>query len=571
MNEADSGLAVVSAVEFRSSPFLREPAGLLLCVLATAIVTLPIWFARFAPLHDFPFHVARMSILNDLVHGGPFTRFYEVNSFLVPNLGMDLIVLALEQVCSVETACRIFLILTIFLMISGKHFLHRTLFRTNGLAVPIAALLAYNSIFTLGFVNYLLGVGLVPWAAGAFVRLQSRAVAVQLAMGVLMSLLLMLTHLAAFGLFAIVVAGLELQAVLTTMRTSRAAGAARLAWSATPFVVVIGLFLLVSPTAGAPTDGPGLAPDGINLSSLVAILGQKLWILRRFLAGGEDMLLDYASIAMAVVIAVILFIVTNARIARPAVLAIILLCVAFMTAPSFLLSATYLDMRLPVAIVFVAAGCIHFAADSARARARLILFLLGLVLLRSAVLAKDWAGYDAVERQFTDAYACLPRGSVLFVARPPSHDIGLWSGFWQPPIKHIASLASVTDGVFVPQTYARAGQQPIRVRRDFENIYTFQTPNPIRVADTAELHRTIQDIRVLMQGRSASPEDGGDWQVYLMLLEPDLLGSPAIAEAPMIADQRLFSIYRLDAGGAKAAGSRCDTPASFEGSLQHVR
>jgi hypothetical protein len=89
MNEADGRLAVVSAVEFRSSPFLREPAGrgLLPCVLATAIVTLPLWLARFAPLHDFPFHLARRSILNDLVHGGPFTRFYEVNSFLVQRFG----------------------------------------------------------------------------------------------------------------------------------------------------------------------------------------------------------------------------------------------------------------------------------------------------------------------------------------------------------------------------------------------------------------------------------------------------------------------------------------------------
>ena len=531
-----------------------DRTGLSLCVLATAIVTLPVWFARFAPLHDFPFHVARMFILNDLMHGGAFTRFYEVNSFFLPNVGMDLVILALGQVISVEMACRIFIVLMIFLMISGANFLHRTMFQTSGLAVPIAALLAYNSIFTLGFVNYLMGIGLVLWGVGIFIRVQSYSLAARLALGLLIGLVLVFTHLAAFGVYAIIVAGLELQEALPMLRTAPSVAVTRLIWSAMPLVVIIGLFFLVSPTAGASTDWAAAGHVDFSMASVVSYLRSKPWMLRRFLEGVEDPTLDQVSIVLAVVIVATLFAVTKVRIARQAALALALLCLAFVLAPSETFSAMYLNMRLPIAIAFVAAGCVYFATGTSRTQVLLVVALLGIVALRSAVVTRDWIGYDAVERQFIDAYACLSRGSVLFVARPPI--IGLWSGYWRPPIKHIASLATATDGVFVPQTWADPAQQPIRVRRDFDDVYTFQSPNPIAIADVAALHAAIRDIRALMQHHGAGP-------VYLMLLEPGPLDHPSVNEAPRIVDSDLFSIYQLDPGAAGTPPARaCPADAS---------
>ena len=549
-----------------AATLMRDRTGLLLSALATAIVTLPVWFVRFAPLHDFPFHVARMFILNDLVHGGAFTRFYEVNSLVIPNLGMDLVVLALEQVFSIETACRIFIVLMIFLMISGADFLHRTLFRTSGLAVPIAALLAYNSIFVLGFMNYLLGVALVPWAAGIFIRVRSWPALPRLALGLVLGLVLFLAHLVAFGLYAIIVAGLELQAVWPILRTAPRAAAARLAWSAMPFVVIVALFFLFSPTAGAPTDRPpGSQFDG-SLAWIVGTLKYKLWLLRRFLVGGQNLLLDYATAGLAIVIAAVLFMVTRVRIARQAMLALGLLCLAFLLAPSFLLSATYLDMRLPIAIALVAAGCVHFAAGTARMQMRLMVLLFGLVVLRSAVLTRDWIGYDAVQRQFTDAFACLPSDSVLFVARPPGTGMGLWSGYWQPPIKQIASLASVTHGIFVPQTAANPAQQSIRLRPYVEEMYAFQNkPGPLPVANVAALHATIGAIRALMQRSGAAPTRGGAWVVYLMLLETRGLDDPVVEEAPRVFHNGLFSIYRLIPDAQGGGADACAMSATAEG------
>lgn len=562
---------MLSILNRGAATLVRDRAGLLLSAVATAIVTLPVWFVRFAPLHDFPFHVARMSILNDLVHGGAFARFYEVNSFMVPNLGMDLVVLALEQVFSIETACRLFIVMMIFLMISGADFLHRTLFRTSGLAVPIAALLAYNSIFTLGFMNYLLGVALVPWAAGIFIRVRSWPAVPRLVFGLLLGVVLFFTHLVAFALFGIIVAGLELQAVLPMLRTSWRAAAARLAWSALPFVIIVAWFVLFSPTAGAPTDRPAGSEFDGSLAWIVAFLKYKLWILRRFLAGGQNLLLDYATAGLAIVITALLLVVTRVRVARQAVLALALLGLAFLLAPSFLLSATYLDMRLPVAIAFVAAGCVHFAAGTARTQMRLMVLLFGLVALRSAVLTRDWIGYDAVQRQFTDAFACLPGDSILFVARPPRTEVGLWSGYWQPLIKHIASLASVTNGIFVPETFAHPTQQPIRLRPKFEAIYAFQTAGPLPVANVAALHATIGAIRALMQQVGPAPTGNGAWVVYLLLLEPRGLDDPVVEEAPRIIHNNLFSIYQLIPGAPIGGAGGSVASATAEGGPALVR
>ena len=309
---------------------------------------------------------------------------------------------------STAAACRIFIVLTVFLLISGGAFLHRTWFGTIGLAAPLTAFLSYNSVFTAGFLSYLFGIALVPWAVAAFIRLRARPLPVRLALGLAAGLLLMLAHLAAFALYAIIIAGLELQATYPLARTAPRAAVARLAWAALPLLLVVAALLLVSPIAHAPLGLPlaGGHP-GLGLGSLMADLRYKVWILRRFLAGNEDLPLDYASIATAAVIALVLPALTRVRIAWPAALAMLLLGLAFVVAPDLTLGGAYLATRLPVPIAFFAVSCVCFAAPSARAQTRLVLLLFAITALHAAVVARDWGRYDGVERQFTSAFRRL--------------------------------------------------------------------------------------------------------------------------------------------------------------------
>lgn len=533
-------------------------SGLLLSVVATFLATAPLWWVEFAPLHDLPFHAARILLLRDALSGGFFTQFYELNTLFLPNVGMDLVALGLFQALSLPDAVRAFLVVLVFVMISGANALHRTLFGTNGLSVPIAALLSYNAIFVLGFLNYLLGVGLLVWSVALFLRMRGRPAALRFALGLLLGLVLIFTHLVAFVLYGLVVAGLELQAAARMLRAAGRARAAvmRLLVSGLPLVLILGLFVALSPTAGASSPPPATG----NLFGVFSFdLGRKLWILKRTLAGGQNAALDFASVAIAGVLLVLLLLLCRVRFAWEAAVPFVLLGLAYLVAPDLLMGAAYLDLRLPVGILFLAAGCVHFAPRTDRMRLGLTVLLLVVVTLRSGVLTRDWLRYEVVQKEFVQAYACLPRGSVLFVARPRMTVNAIWQGHWEPPIKHIASLASVTDGVFVPQTFADPTQQPIRVRPELRAIYAFQSPNPIVAESVATLEATVAEIRRLV----AAARPGQDaWPTYLLLLEPGLIGHPTLGGTTRIADRNLFSLYRLDTAGEGAAAPGPACPAA---------
>ena len=291
--------------------FLETHRGLVLCVIATVIVAAPLAFIRFAPLHDYPFHLARMAILRDLASGGELSRYYEFGSFLIPNVGMDVIVLALSQVLPVETAAAAFVGLTLFVSISGAAYLQRSLFRSNDFTPFIAALLTYNSIFTLGFLNYLFGIGLMLWCVAFFIRLRGRSPLVRFGWGCLAGLALLFAHLAAFGLYTVIVAGLELQANWMLLRRAPLTAAVRLVLSALPLLLIVGLFYALSPTAGQTSS-----LISFEASSVFEFLRNKFWLLRQTLAGHENVRLDLADTALAVVMVVLACIFAKPHLAK---------------------------------------------------------------------------------------------------------------------------------------------------------------------------------------------------------------------------------------------------------------
>src|SRR5438067_2086882 len=113
---------------------------------------LPIAVAHNMPLHDYPFHIARMDILSLYQPGGTLSSYYSIYSYLLPNVGMDLIIQALAKVLPVELAGRVFLALTIAVQLSGCMQLHRALYRQTSNWPLAAALVVFNWIFLFAFI-----------------------------------------------------------------------------------------------------------------------------------------------------------------------------------------------------------------------------------------------------------------------------------------------------------------------------------------------------------------------------------------------------------------------------------
>ncbi len=142
--------------------------------IATIIICLlcifPILVVQNPPLHDYPFHIARMYILTHWHGSAALQDHYTIGSFILPNAAMDIVVPLLSHVMPLETAGRVFLALALLLQVTGCVALHRSLHGRYSLWPLVSSLFVFNWIFVFGFTNYLFGIGLVLWSASTLVR-----------------------------------------------------------------------------------------------------------------------------------------------------------------------------------------------------------------------------------------------------------------------------------------------------------------------------------------------------------------------------------------------------------------
>jgi hypothetical protein len=87
-------------------------------VLLAAASFLPVLLTPIPAMVDYPNHLARMYILSDSA-GANANPYYAVAWALYPNLAMDLLVPRMAQLFSVETATRLFLLVSQFLIVGG--------------------------------------------------------------------------------------------------------------------------------------------------------------------------------------------------------------------------------------------------------------------------------------------------------------------------------------------------------------------------------------------------------------------------------------------------------------------
>lgn len=328
-----------------------------------------------------------------------------------------------------------FIGLTPALQLSGCMALHRVLHGRYGLWPLVAGLFPCNWIFLFGLLSYLFGVGLLLWATAVWIGLAAGSgTGAKLLWGTALSLALFFSHLIAFGLFALIVAGYETQ------------------------------------------------------RALPMLCRQCVQALRYLLVGAS------------------IFVVP-----------VILLAVCFLATPHELFGGWGADTRIPLVIVLVLIACVRPVLRDRRWKTVSVAVLGGALLVQSALRSYDWLGYDAVIGEFRTAFGALPANSVLLIASetdmPSFQDINL--RLWQPPLPHVATLAVLEGGgIFVPDTFAQVGQQPITVTAPYSAIYRCQSNKPFKATTTEALQGFITHAqRLLAEAGSTDP-------VFVLLLYP---------------------------------------------------
>lgn len=479
----------------------------LVLILVVAATVAPVAAVRFVPLNDYPFHLARVVILAGL-EGSGFDRFYEPGHWLLPNIAMDAFVLGIAGWLSPEIAARLFVGFTLVVQILGVAALHAAAHGRRALWPLVSAVVLFHGFFAYGFLNYLFGVGLAFLAAAGWMRAREAPWLLLLPLGFAVSVLLMLCHMAAFGLFAVLVACIELEATRRHARTHARTGggtgrtadllasARRLAVRASPLLAALLLFFVISPTRDDALVGfanyPGHLPSKLLWRPLFSLASPTVELDVLLALGGLGVV-GWAWWS------------GRLRVAAPLgwAVAALLLCVLLL--PKAALGSDFADTRLVPVALLVAIAAVDIgaprraAATTARVHALVAVAILALVGARAAAQTATWVAWEqelhAIVQDFT---VIAPGGIVFAVIVGPSPRLApgsqASSPAWRPSVKHVASYASLHADVFVPMTFIDPHKQPLRIAPRYRDLKAFQGNNPLRVDTAAELAGVIAAI-----------------------------------------------------------------------------
>lgn len=491
-------------VQVRTTVWVALVAISLLCVY-------PILVTQNPPLHDYPFHLARMYILAHWDTSPLLQQHYTLSSFMLPNIAMDIIVPVLAHMMPVEMAGRLFLASIVVLQISGCVMLYRSIHGHYSLWPLVSAFFVFNWIFVFGFLNYLFGIGLLLWATAIWIALPRRSLPLNILCGMVLATVLFFCHMIVVGLFAVIVAGWELGRAVQNWSSNRRRVLVELAAGASIFIVPAILYV-ASSTAQA---------SGATSHKLGNVIRLPLIFARILLSA--DWTLDIILLATIVTFLALVMSVGRTIVARSMYLVISFLVITYIVIPHEMSGGWGVDSRIAVLIIFMVIASIQPTFNLFWSRI-VVCVLFASLVVRSVLLTHEWHKYDEVYTSFRQAFTMLPPDSTLFVATedgiPSLQDIDLY--LWQPPLEHVATLA-VFDNVFVPQTWAKFGQQPIVIKPQYRALYDFQSNRPLRLATKDELHSVLQ------RAHEIAP------MAYLLVLYPrthkvDLPQSALVAE-----------------------------------------
>ncbi len=438
----------------------------LLAAGAACLLVAPLFVVEIPPLLDYPDHLAKMWVLA-FGSGDPVvSRVYATHWSVIGNLGAELAMPPLLPVVPLYWAGKLFLALALLLPWLGVIALNRATLGGRS-AWPLAScLVAYNSLFLLGFMNFLMGTGLAMLGAAGWIAWRDRRPALVIGLAVPGAAALFFVHLFGVALFGLLVGAQELVRLVGS--PPRWPAAAHVIRRALPLAAVFAIPAGLVVASGLPgVDAPA------QYLSLKLKLGE--------LAG--PFLEYYQAPDRLVALAVIGFVAAcvvlrRAAVSRPVALAAAVLLLVWPAVPHVYKTTGYVSARLPIML-----GFLLFAGFAPRLPPRLGAALGTLAALafvaRMAVVTQVWHGHQADLAQLRQAIAPIgPGAQVLAADVPMAEVIPLWqdghrswmTAAYQKTYYHLAALLLPERHAFWPRLFTGLGKQPVVVRPGFESV-----------------------------------------------------------------------------------------------------
>ncbi len=438
----------------------RRSAWFVLLALLCAALLAPLLITDVPPLLDYPNHLARLVLLaagpDDPLLGRVFTPHWSI----IPNLAVDVVGPPLLHLLPVHVAGRCLLGFILLLNLAGVLALHRALFKRRSFWPLASGLVAYNSSFLLGFLNWEISSGLAMLFGAAWLNWRETRPVTTIVTAAAASIVLFFCHLMGLMFFLVLIGSAELHA----MRNLRAV----LVRSASLLPVLAGPLVLASLAApqGTPFAMHWMNPHDKFVQTMSPFVNYQ------FLLDAITAVLVCGGIALGVAIGWL-------AIAPRAIAAVAALAILYVALPFDLLSASFLDTRVAVMLGFLLFAAVEPSGASRQARRTMAAGLALLFAVRMALVADVWRDHRRDLADLRDVIAGVPPGALVYVTNVPREEArAYWDGGPRSRMistvlrteYHMPALLLIERGAFWPGLFANPGQQPISPRPAYARL-----------------------------------------------------------------------------------------------------
>lgn len=436
-------------------------AGLLLLTVA------PILAVDIPALGDYPNHLARLTILATLDAVPALQQNYEIVPTLTPYLLVDWILTPFVRLWGAYPVGRGFVAAAMAITYGGILSLSCAQFGRLTAWPAMALPLLYNYAFSWGFMNFSFGIGLMFWALRLWLHLQTRRIGIQVAFLLGAGAILYLTHMLAFGLFALIAGSHRLSAAWRSHGGRASALAREVAPVAIPLSLILAVYAVWSANDGMP--GAKVTAYGSAVEKAATLVSPTMF---------SNSLPDWLLLAAYLVGAVFLIGRRKLRLADDMALPLVAFGVVCLLMPNTLLGVWGVDFRLPPVLLMLAVASTCPKTVSERPAPRLL--VIGAIVLVVFRVATVWPQLDQADRQFAEFRSAIqeiaPGSSVLVSIDEPKGRLALpRRAYW-----NLALLAVIERSAFVPILFTGVTQvRPTEAVRDLDSA----TGDPLRSED----------------------------------------------------------------------------------------